>query len=121
MDLLHVPLRRAGAGKPPLWLIFSFVICGTLSLHIFVPALPVAAADLGVSASTIQLTLTVYVLGLAFGQLFYGPLSDRLGRRPVLLGGLLLYALGSIIAGLAPTAGALIGARVVQALGGCSG
>jgi DHA1 family bicyclomycin/chloramphenicol resistance-like MFS transporter len=121
VDLLHVPLRQGRAGRPPLWLIFTFVICGTLSLHIFVPALPVAAADLGVSASTIQLTLTVYILGLAFGQLFYGPLSDRLGRRPVLLGGLVLYALGSIIAGLAPTAGALIAARVVQALGGCSG
>lgn len=121
MDLLHAPLRRVGPRPPPLWLIFSFVICGTLSLHIFVPALPVAADDLGVSASTIQLTLTVYVLGLAFGQLFYGPLSDRLGRRPVLLGGLALYAAGSITAGLAPTAAALIAARVVQALGGCSG
>lgn len=121
MSLLGAPLLARGSARPPLWLIFTFVICGTLSLHIFVPALPAAARDLGVSSSTIELTLTVYVIGLALGQLFYGPLSDRFGRRPVLLGGLVLYAAGSVIAGLAPTALALIAARVVQALGGCSG
>ena len=120
MDLLHAPPRGDGR-RPPLWLIFTFVICGTLSLHIFVPALPAAARDLGVSAGTIQLTLTVYVLGLAVGQLAYGPLSDRFGRRPMLLAGLLLYVAGSIAAGLAPDVRTLIAARVVQALGGCSG
>ena len=119
MNLLRAPLL-ASAG-PPLWLIFTFVICGTLSLHIFVPALPAAARDLGVSSATIQWTLTVYVLGLAVGQLIYGPISDRFGRRPVLMAGLVLYALGSTIAGLAPGALTLIAARVVQALGGCSG
>jgi DHA1 family bicyclomycin/chloramphenicol resistance-like MFS transporter len=113
------PVR--GTAKPPLWLLFALCISGTLSLHILVPALPEAAADLGVSGGAIQLALTLYLVGLAGGQLFYGPLSDRLGRRPVLLGGLCLYVLGSLGCALAPGIGALIGGRVVQALGGCSG
>jgi DHA1 family bicyclomycin/chloramphenicol resistance-like MFS transporter len=86
-----------------------------------VPALPTAAADLGVSGGTIQLTLTLYLVGLASGQLLYGPLSDAVGRRPALLGGLLLYAAGSLACAVAPEASSLIAARVVQALGGCSG
>ncbi|MCW3474477.1 multidrug effflux MFS transporter [Rhodovastum sp. RN2-1] len=110
-----------GATQPPLWLIFALVISGTMSMHIFVPALPVAARDLGVSNGAIQLTITLYLVGLAGGQLLYGPLSDRFGRRPVLLGGLLLYAAGGMVAGLAPGLGTLVVARVVQALGGCSG
>jgi DHA1 family bicyclomycin/chloramphenicol resistance-like MFS transporter len=117
--LRHPPF--GSPSRPPLWLIFCFVISGTLSLHIFVPALPAAARELGASPGVIQLTITVYVIGLAVGQLAYGPLSDKFGRRPVLMAGLLLYTLSSIVAGLAPTAGALIGARVFQALGGCSG
>ena len=90
-------------------------------MHIFVPALPQAARDLAVPSGTIQLTLTLYLAGVAIGQLFWGPLSDRVGRRPALLAGMALYTLGSLASALAPGVNGLIGARIVQALGGCCG
>ena len=105
----------------PLWLLALITLSGTLAMHIFVPALPFAADSLGASVATIQLTVTVYIAGLAIGQLVYGPLADRFGRRPVLMSGLVLYALAGLAAALAPSAGGLIAARLVQALGGCAG
>ena len=113
--------RGGGDTKPKMWLLLALCVSGTLSLHIFVPALPAAARDLGVSGGTIQLTLTLYLIGLAGGQLLYGPLSDSIGRRPALLAGLALYAAGSLACAAAPGVGSLIGARIVQAIGGCSG
>lgn len=106
---------------PPLWLLALLTFSGTLAMHIFVPALPIAAADLGVSVSAMQMTISLYILGLAFGQLIYGPLSDRFGRRPVLMAGLALYTLAGLAAGLAPGVQGLIAARLFQALGGCAG
>ncbi|WP_213876119.1 multidrug effflux MFS transporter [Pseudomonas sp. dw_358] len=107
--------------KAPVWLLVMVTISGTLAMHMFVPALPDAAASLGVSRAAMQLTITVYILGLAFGQLLYGPLSDGLGRRPMLLFGLSLYTLGGLAALLAPDVHTLIIARLFQALGGCAG
>lgn len=92
-----------------------------LSIQIFVPAMPAAAADLGATPGAIQLTVTLYLFAVALGQLVYGPLSDRFGRRPVLLLGLLVYVTAAVFAALAASAGALIAARVFQALGACSG
>ena len=71
----------------PLWLLTLITFSGTLAMHIFVPALPEAARALGASIGEMQLTMSVYIFGLAVGQLAYGPLSDRFGRRPVLVGG----------------------------------
>ena len=105
----------------PLWLLVLVTLAGTLAIHMFVPALPDAARALGSSASEMQLTITVYVIGLGLGQLIYGPLSDSLGRRPMLMVGLGLYTCAGLLAFLAPNAGVLIGARLVQALGGCAG
>ena len=110
-----------GRTAPPLWLLVLITFSGTLAMHMFVPALPAAARDLGASPGTMQLTITLYLLGLAFGQLIYGPISDRYGRRPVLIGGLLIYTAAGLAAALAPGADALIGARLMQALGGCAG
>lgn len=90
-------------------------------MHIFVPALPRAGADLGASVGAMQLTVSLYILGLAFGQLVYGPLSDRFGRRPVLMAGLVLYTAAGLVAAFAPGVEALIAARLFQALGGCAG
>ena len=86
----------------PLWLLTLITFSGTLAMHIFVPALPEAARDLGASIGGMQLTVSVYILGLAVGQLAYGPLSDRFGRRPVLMAGLALYALAGLAAAFAP-------------------
>jgi len=107
--------------KAPLSLLIWITASGTLPVHILIPALPAIVAALGVSAGGAQLTVTLYLLGLAAGQLIYGPLSDRFGRRPVLLAGLAIYALASTAAAFAPSLEWLIVERVVQALGGCAG
>lgn len=107
--------------RVPLFLLALFVLSGTLAMHIFVPALPYAAVDLQASIGEMQMTVSLYIFGLALGQLFYGPLSDRFGRRPVLMAGLVLYMAAGLAAALAPTAHALIAARLFQALGGCAG
>jgi MFS transporter, DHA1 family, multidrug resistance protein len=106
---------------PALFILVCITLSGTFPLHVFIPALPSAASDLRASTSGIGLTITLYIVGLSMGQLIYGPLSDRYGRRPVLLSGLLLFALASVAAALAPSLAALELARVAQALGGCSG
>lgn len=90
-------------------------------MHIIIPALPATARALDMSIGTSQLTITLYLIGLSIGQLAYGPVSDRFGRRPVLLAGLTLFTVASVITSLAPSAGILIGARIVQSLGGCAG
>ena len=92
-----------------------------MALNIFVPSMPGLQATFGVSYATAQLTLTLYLIGTAVCQLFYGPLSDRFGRRPVLLAGQGLFVVGSLAAALAPTIEVLIAARAVQAIGGASG
>lgn len=106
---------------PPLWFLAILTLSGTLAIHIFVPVLPVVAQDFRVNLPTVQLTISVYVIGLAIGQLFYGPLADSIGRRPVLLLGLLIYTVASIGAMLAPSIDLLVITRFLQALGGCSG
>jgi DHA1 family bicyclomycin/chloramphenicol resistance-like MFS transporter len=90
-------------------------------MHIIIPALPATARALGMSIGTSQLTITLYLIGLAIGQLLYGPLSDRFGRRPVMLAGLSLFTAASIVTAVAPNAVILIGARILQSLGGCAG
>jgi len=104
-----------------LWLLTLITFSGTFAMHIFVPALAEAARDLGASIAAMQMTMSVYIFGLAVGQLAYGPLSDRFGRRPVLMGGLVLYALAGLAAIFVPDVHSLITARLLQALGGCAG
>jgi DHA1 family bicyclomycin/chloramphenicol resistance-like MFS transporter len=107
--------------RAPFALIVAITACGTLGMHLIIPALPDTARGLGVSAGAIQLTITLYLIGLAIGQLLYGPISDRLGRRPVLLGGLALFTLAGIATAAAPTAWALVIARILQSIGACAG
>ncbi len=120
MQWLTTPLLR-GCVRAPFWLLVAVTASGTLAMHILVPVLPLAAEDLAVSSGTIQLAITLYLFGVAGGQLLYGPVSDRFGRRPALLVALILYVGASIVAGLAPNIAVLVIARVVQALGGCGG
>ena len=101
-------------------LLVAVTMTGTVALHIFVPALAAAAADLGTTPSAAQLTITLYIVGLAGGQLVYGPLSDRYGRRPVLIVGLALYLAGLLLAIPAPNVTVLVVARILQSLGACS-
>jgi DHA1 family bicyclomycin/chloramphenicol resistance-like MFS transporter len=107
--------------RAPLWLLALITFSGTMAMHVFVPALPQAATDLGASANAMQLTVSFYIAGLAIGQLIYGPVSDHFGRRPVLIVGLVVYALAGFGAAFAPNVDALIAARLFQSLGGCAG
>jgi len=90
---------------------------GPLSTDMYLPSLPAIAAGLGATTGQTQLTLSAFLLGFAAGQFFYGPISDRIGRKPVLLFGLGLFTFASLICALSPNIETLIGARFLQALG----
>ena len=117
---LTAPLLRGGK-RPPFWLLVAVTASGTLAMHILVPVLPLAANDLGVSPGRIQLSITLYLFGVAGGQLLYGLASDKFGRRPTLLAALILYVVAGAVAGWATSIAALVGARVAQGIGGCGG
>jgi MFS transporter, DHA1 family, multidrug resistance protein len=92
-----------------------------LATDMYLPALPDVAAELGATASHVQLTLTGFLVGLAAGQLVIGPLSDAWGRRRLLLGGTLLCLVASAACVVAPTIGVLVVARFLQGFGGAAG
>lgn len=91
---------------------------GSLAIQMFVPAMPIMARELNASAGVLQLGIAIYLLGLTGGQLFSGAVADTYGRRPVLLIGILLFAAGSLLAGVAGNAPVLLAGRLLQALGG---
>ncbi|HLT78464.1 MAG TPA: multidrug effflux MFS transporter [Ferrovibrio sp.] len=93
---------------------------GILAATMYLPSLPAMGRDFAVPADTLPLTLTVYFATFAAGQLVYGPLSDRYGRRPLLLGGLVVMVLGSAACALAGSLTALLWARAIQGLGAAS-
>ena len=88
-----------------------------LSTDMYLPSLPQIARDLGTSTAGAQLTLSAFLLGFAVGQFVYGPVSDKLGRKPVLMVGLGIFVLASIACTFAPTIETLVAARFAQALG----
>ena len=94
---------------------------GPFAMQIFLPALPAIQNHYEVSAATAQLAFSLSAFSIAIATLFYGPLSDRFGRRPALLGGIIIYLLGSLICAIAPSMSILIVGRIVQAAGGCAG
>ena len=94
---------------------------GPLSIDLYLPGLPALSRDLGAKAWEGQLTLTACLAGLALGQLFAGPLSDRFGRRPPLLAGLLAYCGASLACAVAPSIFVLVALRLVQGLAGAAG
>ncbi|MGK5547634.1 multidrug effflux MFS transporter [Streptomyces sp. URMC 127] len=92
-----------------------------LSMDMYLPALPEVTGALHSPAATVQLTLTACLMGMALGQLVVGPMSDKWGRRRPLLAGMAVYVLATAACALAPTAGLLIGCRLVQGLAGAAG
>jgi DHA1 family bicyclomycin/chloramphenicol resistance-like MFS transporter len=88
---------------------------------LLVPALPLLAVVFDAASGAVQLVLTLFLAGIAAGQLVYGPFSDRFGRRPVLIAGLELFLAGTILCGFAWSLPTLIIGRTLQALGGCAG
>lgn len=94
---------------------------GPLAIDFYLPGFPAMAQAFATDEKHIQATLAAYFLGLSLGQLAYGPVADRFGRRIPLLIGLVLFTVASLACAFAPTLEALIVARFVQALGGCAG
>jgi len=94
---------------------------GPLAIDMYLPGLPKMVADLGTDEGTIQYSLMAFFAGLTFGQLFYGPLSDRFGRKPLVYLGLALFTLGSIGCALAGSVQALLVFRAIEGLGGSIG
>ncbi|MFO7167988.1 MAG: Bcr/CflA family multidrug efflux MFS transporter [Chloroflexota bacterium] len=94
---------------------------GPLSIDMYLPGLPQIAREFGADTSAAQLTLSLFFIGLAVGQAFYGPIADRAGRRLPLLAGCLFYSVASVACALAPSIGGLVALRFAQAIGGCAG
>lgn len=92
-----------------------------MSIDMYLPSLPAISAAFHASTEAAQWTLASFLAGLSLGQFFYGPASDRWGRRPMILLGAVIYVVASVACALAPTLLALMAARFVQALGGCAG
>ncbi len=104
-----------------LFLLVALTAAAPVSLQIFLPTLPAIQQHYAVSTGVAQYTLTASILANAFAMLAYGPLADRFGRRPVLIGGLALFVAGSVFAMLAPSIHTMVIARVFQAGGSVSG
>jgi len=102
-------------------LLTALVAFGPVSTDLYLPSLPAMVDAFGTSVSRAQLTLSVFMAGFATGMLIYGPLADRLGRRPILIGGITIYVAASIACLLAENIDALIVARFFQAIGACCG
>ncbi|HEX7053522.1 MAG TPA: Bcr/CflA family multidrug efflux MFS transporter [Burkholderiales bacterium] len=113
---------RGAAGVGRLTVVLGVVMAlGPLAIDMYLPALPALQGEFATSAARVQQTLSAYLLGLAVGQLAFGPLADRYGRKAPLLGGLALFAAASAGCALAGAIEAFVLLRFVQALGGASG
>jgi DHA1 family bicyclomycin/chloramphenicol resistance-like MFS transporter len=112
---------RPSNSLPVTALLTALVALGPISTDLYLPSLPSLARYFAVGVDDIQLTLSVFLVGLATAQLVYGPLSDRFGRRPVLLVGLAIYVVASVVCMLSPSVPVLVVARFVQAVGACVG
>ena len=99
-------------------LLLLLTVFGPISMDLYLPALPALTAELDAATSVAQLTVTACLIGLAAGQLIAGPLSDRFGRRGILLIGIAAYVAVSLLCALSPTVDLLILARLVQGLAG---
>ena len=99
----------------------AITLIGPLTIHLFLPALPEVKLEFGASDALVQLTFSIVLVVMAVVTPIYGSLSDRYGRRPILLGGFVLFLIGSLISALAPTLSVLLVGRLIQAVGAACG
>jgi DHA1 family bicyclomycin/chloramphenicol resistance-like MFS transporter len=115
-----IPMSHVTGRRPDgrlILLLGALAACGPISIDMYLPSLPTIAQAFAIGTGAAQTTLTSFMFGFSIGMLLYGPLSDTYGRRPVLLGGIIMYALASIACTLSFSIGALVTFRFVQALG----
>ena len=114
--------ERTGAIRWPLLLVLaSLAAVAPVATDLYLPGFPAIGADLGVEASEVQLTLTAFLAGLAFGQLVMGPLSDRRGRRGPLIVSASVCVVAAVVCAAAPSLPVLVAARLVQGFAGAGG
>lgn len=116
------PKSQLGDHFPP-WLILMGLLTalGPLAIDLYLPAFPLIATDLNTSEASIERTLASYLFGLALAQLFYGPISDRFGRKPPLVFGLTLFSIASMVVAFSQDVEHLTLWRIAQAFGGAAG
>jgi DHA1 family bicyclomycin/chloramphenicol resistance-like MFS transporter len=114
-------VSKAHLAVPSLFILVLMISVGPFGDTLYTPSLPDIAKDLAVAYSDVQLTMTSYLFGYAVSQLVYGPLSDRFGRRPIMLIGASVFVVGSLICMLSMDIDMLIFGRLVQGLGACAG
>ena len=102
-------------------LLAAMTAIGPLTTDMYLPSLPDIAQKLGATTAQVQLTVSSYLVGFALGQIVYGPVSDRHGRKPVLFAAIALYCVATLVCALSTSIEMLIVARFVQALGGSGG
>ncbi len=107
--------------SPPMTMLLAMAIASPVALNIFAPIMPGLVETFSTDQFTVQLGFTLYLLTLAIGQFFSGPLADRYGRRPVLLWGFIIHVLGCLLAAMAADIWQVLMGRILQALGGCTG
>jgi DHA1 family bicyclomycin/chloramphenicol resistance-like MFS transporter len=110
--------RRLTGGT--LFLLAGLAALGALATNIILPAFPRIGAELAISSPELGLLLSSFFVAFALGQLVVGPLSDRFGRKPLVLGGLAVFVAGSVVCALAGTLPLVVLGRVIQALGACA-
>jgi len=106
--------------KQLLPLLILMVIFSPLAIDIFLPALPIMAKEFVVPMTKIQWSITIFILSMGFGQLISGPLADRYGRRPIAMGGILIYGLASIVSAYSDSFTFFLLSRLAQGFGACA-
>ena len=111
---------QAREERPAFWILMGAVMLSPLAIDIYLPALTAMADEFERPYAALQLTITLFLMSVGVGQLMVGPLTDRFGRRPVLLGGVAIYMMAAMIGMAASSIAMLYLSRVLQGLGACA-